>query len=317
MKILNLVPFNENQKALLNEAVTKRRGVRIVHADPENLDAKMIEEADAILGNPETKLLSHAKKLKWLQLLSAGANQYVSPGVLPEGVILTSCVGAFGLAVSEHLLAMTLSLYKKLNLYRDNQRQSKWQSEGKVKSIVGARVLIVGLGDIGYQYATKIKVLGGYTVAICRSNLSKRDFVDETHPLEELDEELSKADIVALCLPSTDETKNIINKKRLGLMRPEAVLFNVGRGDAIDTKALVEALQEKKIAGAGLDVTDPEPLPQDHALWTFPQVIITPHAAGWFNLEQTQENVAKICLENLEDFLNDKDLLQQKEVRRR
>jgi len=162
------------------------------------------------------------------------------------------------------MLSALLELYKKLHLYRDNQIESNWHYEGPVKAVYNSTALIVGLGNIDGEFAKRLKALGAYTIGIRRSDTNKPDYLDELHFMDKLETLLPCADIVALSLPSTKLTYKIINQKTLGLMKHDAVLINIGRGNAIDTDALCDALENGHILGAALDVTDPEPLPKDH-----------------------------------------------------
>ena len=168
--------------------------------------------------------------------------------------------------------------------------------------------MIVGLGDIGGEFAKRLKALGAYTIGIRRKSTNKPDYLDELHQMEQLNDLLPKADIVALSLPATKLTNGIINKKTLSLMKKDAVIINVGRGTAIDTDALCDALEKGNLLGAALDVTDPEPLPSDHRLWKIKNAIITPHVSGGYSLEETRNRIVNISVENLEAFLRGKKM---------
>ena len=143
---------------------------------------------------------------------------------------------------------------------------------------------MIGLGDIGRTFAGKMKALGCYTIGI-RRRVSEKMVAgdvaaDEVHGLEDLDRLLPRADVVALSLPGNASTFHVLNRERIGLLKPNAIVLNVGRGTAIDTDALSDALYAGKITGAALDVTDPEPLPADHPLWSAPGALITPHISA-------------------------------------
>ena len=167
------------------------------------------------------------------------------------------------------------------------------------EALIGA----MGLGDIGTAFARKMKALGCRTVGIKRRDGRKPDGVDDLYTLERLEQELPKADIVAMCLPGNDNTYYFMNRERLGKLKKEAVLLNVGRGMTLDTEALTEALQEGRLAGAALDVTDPEPLPAEHPLWDMRNVILTPHISGGYTQPEILERILDICIENLECYL--------------
>lgn len=301
--ILVLIPVDENEKRILEE---KAPGCNFTYARQKTLTTEMVQNANIIIGNPSVDRVKGSTNLEWLQLDSAGVGGFTNKGVLQDGVILTNMSGAYGLAISEYMLGVLLALFKKLHYYRDNQAESKWQYEGAVKAVHNSTALVVGLGDIGSEFAKRLKALGAYTIGIRRTNTDKPDYIDELYLMDSLESLLPKADIVALSLPATNLTNKIINKKTLGLMKKDSVLINVGRGTAIDTDALCDALEEGQLLGAAMDVTDPEPLPSDHRLWKIKSAIITPHVSGGYSLEETRKRIFNISAGNLEAFLNGK-----------
>ncbi len=305
MKIVILLPLEEYAIKKINELTSDK--CEVVYSSVDTVTAEDICDADAVLGNLPPRLLKEAKKLKWLQSSMAGTDAYLG-GVLPEGVKLTNVTGAFGLAISEHMVATVFTLYKKLHLYRDNQNKSQWLDRGEVKQIEGSTVLTVGLGDIGGNFAKKMKALGAYTIGVRRKDTSKPDYIDELVLQEDLDKVLPRADIVAMALPNTAETKGLFNRERIYSMKDGATLINVGRGNAVDTEALCDALEDGKLYAASLDVTDPEPLPSDHRMWKIENALITPHISGFFHLRKTYENIVDIFIENLTRFLDGKEL---------
>lgn len=261
------------------------------------------EAATVILGCPPPDAVAQAAALKWLQTWTAGVDSYLAPGVLPRGAALTSSVGAYGQAVSEHMFALLLALYKLLPQYRDLQRARCWEPLGKIKSLVGETVLVVGTGDIGSSFARLVKAMGAHTVGLRRDPSKGADGIDEMHPISQLDTWLPKADVVMLILPKSPDTEGLMDGRRIGLMKRDAVLLNGGRGTAVDCTALAEAMKHGHLWGAGLDVTDPEPLPANHPLWELPNCFITPHVAGGEYLEATRKRVVAIALDNLRNYL--------------
>ena len=238
---------------------------------------------------------------------SAGANEYLD-GALPEGTLLTNATGAYGLAISEHMLAVLLQIYKKLPQYWEAQREESWRDAGPVRSVCGSTVLILGLGDIGGEFARRVKALGGYTIGVRRKGLDKPDYLDELYLTDALDGLLPRADVVAMSLPGTKETYRLMNRERLYLMKQDAVLLNVGRGTTVDTDALCDLLEDGRLLGVGLDVTDPEPLPQGHRLWKAPGAYLTPHIAGGNHLAETMERIVRISAANLRAYLSGREL---------
>ena len=293
MKIVVTPPFTEEQKKHIIEAAGPERPIFRLKSE---ITEELLSDADVILGNLDNpSQVRWAYRLKWIQLNNAGTEGYCEPGLLPEGAVLTNATGAYGLAISEHMIACLFMLRKKLNLYYADQLRREWRREGHVGVIQGTTVLVIGLGDIGRTFAGKMKALGCYTIGIRRR-------VSEVHGLEDLDRLLPRADVVALSLPGNASTYHVLNRERIGLLKPNAIVLNVGRGTAIDTDALSDALYAGKITGAALDVTDPEPLPADHPLWSAPGALITPHISGGYSLPETLAQICDIFAENLERF---------------
>ena len=189
-------------------------------------------------------------------------------------------------------------------MIRQNQRQ--WAPiDRPVRGITGARVLCVGMGDIGSNFARRAHMLGAEVVGVRRTvhpDTPCPDYCLRVVAQSQLDEELPEADLIALSLPGTPETNKLFNAERFAKCKDGAILINVGRGTTVDSDALVEALRSGKIFGAGLDVTDPEPLPADHPLWGEPGAIITPHNSGKFSLPKTLDNIVDIFIHNLKRY---------------
>lgn len=297
---LNIVicfPTTEEQRARMKAACPN--GNFIFDHTPSE---EAIASAHVIAGHLGPKRLAQAKNLRWFQCDFAGVDRYVVPGVLPEDVLLTNARGAYGLAIAEHLLAGTLSLLKRLDQYHANQLEHRWRDEGNVTSLQGARVLLLGVGDIGGCYGRMVKTLGSHVTGMRLHKGEKPDWMDEQYTIEHLERELAKADIVAMSLPGTALTGGIMNLERMKYMKPTALLVNGGRGSTVVTDDLSTALRQGVIAGAFLDVCDPEPLPADHPLWDAPRAVITPHIAGYYHLPQTVNNINEIVIHNLEAY---------------
>lgn len=270
-----------------------------------------VDWADIILGNLSPSYLRGQEKLLWLQTNSAGVEAYTAPGVLAENTLLTNATGAYGLAISEHMLGMLLEIMKKLELYRDAQKTGRWDSRGRVASVYGSTVLVLGMGDIGGEFGRRCKALGAKVIGVRRQIRQKPDYADEVHTMEDLDRLLPQADVVAVTLPGTSATRNLINRERVEKMKPGAVFLNVGRGFIVDTEALCDALESGRLSGAGVDVTEPEPLPPEHRMWRIPTAVITPHISGYYHLKETHERIVRIFVENLKRFFAGEPLRNQ------
>lgn len=305
LQILVLIPTQEHQKSLLKSKVKE---AEFTFIDSSEVTDKQIKQADIIIGNPPIKMLHGSENLKWLQLNSAGYDNYLGEGILSSDTILTNASGAYGLAISEYMVCGLLMLWKKMPFYVEQQKLAQWSDGGAVKSIFGSTILIVGFGDIGNEFAKRVKAMGAHVIGIRRNIDQKPDYVDELYTMDYLDELLPKVDAVSLSVPATKETYHLINEKRLSSMKSDAVLINVGRGTAIDSDALCEALNQGEIGGAYLDVTDPEPLEKQHPLWHAKNVIITPHITGGFHLPETLNRIIQISADNLGAFTLNKPL---------
>jgi phosphoglycerate dehydrogenase-like enzyme len=313
-KALVLFQTDEDFRKKLALVLANYHILFIENANPFKIDSASVDEPAAadtviIFGNPPVDLLRRCPRLKWVQLQSAGSDNYTG-GEFEPGVLFTNATGVYGHAVSEHMTAMTLEIVKKLHLYRDEQLAGRWHhGRGKVKSIQGALVLVVGLGDLGSGYARRMKGLGAYVIGVRRTAQAKPDYVDEQYQADKLDELLPRADVVCLMLPGTKDSAGLFNRERLAKMKKGAIILNGGRGSAIDTEALCDALESGALDGAGLDVTAPEPLPPGHRLWKIENAVITPHISGGRTMPQTGAYMMDLNLKNAARFVKGEKLV--------
>lgn len=298
--ILVTIPVEDRHKEYLERAGA---GCRFSYTSPGGVTEEELGQAEIIIGNVKPQMLKDAGELQWIQLNTAGSDNYCAPGILRPGVVLTNASGAYGLAISEYMVGMTFMLQNRFYQYYRNQMNHQWKDQGRVISVCGSVTLSVGMGDIGGEYARKMKALGSYILGVRRTPGEKPEYVDELYTAVELDRLLPRADFVALSLPGGSATRHMMDERRLRLMKPGAFLLNVGRGTAIDTDALCRVLKEGHLGGCGVDVTDPEPLPPDHPLWDAPRMVITPHISGQYHLQEALERIVRIAGENLEKFL--------------
>lgn len=264
-----------------------------------------IGNADVLVvsGMWNNDLIDLAKRLRFIQSISAGVDQYARSSLEARGIRLASAQGVNSRAVSEHALSLILALTRRLHEARDNQRKSLWRGMisdlGQREDELGGKtIIIVGLGGIGSRLAKIAKVLDLRVIGVKRDVGSGGGDVDEVRGFKELDTIIPEADFVVLTCPLTDETENLINARRLALMKGSAFLVNVARGRCVHEAALIEALEQGHIAGAALDVTAEEPLRRESPLWTMDNVLLTPHSAG--ETRRYEDNVIDLLLENLE-----------------
>ena len=241
-------------------------------------------DAEVIIGSCPAGLIRESDKLVWVQIFSAGAERCLAIDKLSSGeVLLTNGQKMTAHAIGEHAVAMALSLARGLvrhgHLMPDGKWDRNWARSGGIYSVNGKTMLVVGLGGIGSETAKRAKALGMRVIATRNSSREGPDYVDYVGLSDELESLVAEADIIVNSLPLTPETRGLFDADLFASVKPRAYFINVGRGGTVVTDALVDALESGHLAGAGLDVTDPEPLPEDHLLWQMNNVIITPHVS--------------------------------------
>ena len=265
------------------------------------LSPELAAQYEVLYGLPTPKLLPLMTELKWFHSAAAGVDAYVKKELYADpDAILTNSAGAYGPTISEHILMVILMLFRQYPFFDEIVRSHDWVQEVPMRSIYGSRITVLGTGDIGTTFAQKAKALGAaHICGVRRSAKPAASCYDETVTYKELDRVLPETEILVMALPSTPETTEILNRERIALLPENAIVVNVGRGTAIEQDALMDALNEGRIAGAALDVMVPEPLPKNHPLWTTKNLLLTPHCAGNFSLGLTEDlNVDRFC-ENL------------------
>ena len=305
-RILVTLPVTDFHKNRLEHNVTN---CEFLYVPVSEVTASMVQNSEIIIGNVPASYIKASSKLELLQLNTAGADSYILPGILASNTILTNATGAYGKAVAEHMFAMMLSLQKKLHLYRDDRANGDWNDYGTVTSITDATITIVGLGDIGLTFARLAKALGAaYVIGLKSRKSDCPKEVDELHLMNDFYEVVVKSDVVVSFLPKTPATFRLFNAEFFSQMKKTAIFLNGGRGTSVDQEALLWAIQNQEISAAGLDVTDPEPLPSEHPLWKERNIMITPHVAGYYHLPATLDKIVEISATNLEKFLASKPL---------
>lgn len=269
----------------------------------DDATAEDVKGKEIVVGSIPPKAFKGADELKFVQLNSAGAERYVAPGIIPDGVVIANGAGAYGLAVAEHMAAMTFTLIRHFSEFRVQQTRHEWKELGRIISVENSTIAVLGLGDIGGRYAKMMNALGAHVIGLRKTDKPKPDYIEDQYTIDRLDEIIGRADIIAMVLPGGKDTENIIDARRISLMKDGVYLINVGRGSSVNPDALKAALKSGKIAGAALDVTSPEPLPKDDELWDMENVLITPHIAGKLFLDKTVENLIEIGSANIRAYL--------------
>jgi phosphoglycerate dehydrogenase-like enzyme len=269
----------------------------------EELEAH-IGEADVLVvsGLWRDALIPRARRLRFIQSISAGTDQYGRAALAAAGIRLASAQGANARAVSDHAMALILALARRLPEARDNQARHVWRSmigdPTRREDELGERtLLVVGLGRIGGRLARLARAFDMHVIGLRRDKLAGAEGASEVHGIDRLAEMLPRADYVALTCPLTPQTEGLIGKAAFDRMKPSAHLVNCARGRVVDEPALIAALRQGRIAGAGIDVACEEPLPQDSPLWDMKQVLVTPHTAG--ETQRYEENIIDLLIENL------------------
>lgn len=298
--VLVTLPVEERHKPKLEAAGPD---CEFIYVGLNGATPELVQRADIILGCVPAGMIQASPKLGLLQLYSAGTDPYIVPGVLHENTVLTNATGAYDKAVGEHAFAMVLTLQKKLHRYRDAQNAHRWTDFGQVCSLSDCTVVVVGLGNIGLHFARLCKAMGAYVIGVKRRPGPCPEGVDELCLTDELDSVLPRADVLASFLPGTGATKAMYTAERFAAMKNSAVFVNCGRGNAVKTEVLIDALQSGQIAAAGIDVCETEPLPENSPLWEQENLLITPHVSGNFHLPDILEKIVDLSAQNLRAYL--------------
>ena len=290
----------------LQNLVDQAGPMEVRYLPVERFTARHAADAAFLFGFPDQILLSQAPGLQWLHLPSAGADRYADLSLYAnDRVTLTTSAGVYGAPMAEHILMLFFALARGL--------VDPHTTSGTQRELYGATVALLGLGDVGRTLAARLSAFGATVLGMRRNLLdNKPPHVHELFDAHTLHLMLARADFVACCLPLTRETDRLLDAAAFHAMKPGAIFVNVGRGAVVDTEALVDALNAGHLWGAGLDVTDPEPLPANHPLRQMSNVILTNHSAGesWqtpqrilaFFEKQLARYLANRRLENMVDF---------------
>jgi len=295
-------------------------GVEIIPVSSAAEAASEAADAQVLIGYCDQEILAAAPVLHWVQTFSSGVERCLAnPGMHQGNKLLTNGQRIGSPALAEHAIAMMLALARGLDVYHSNQLNGVWQrnielGSGEFLDLEGRTVLIVGLGGIGTQTAKRAHGLGMRVVATRGSRREGPAYVEYVGLADEMNELAASADVVINTAPLTERTRGIFNAEFFTVMKPTAYFISVGRGASTVTSDLVAALEKGEIAGAGLDVTDPEPLPEGHQLWTMPRVIISPHAAG--RSDRSRDRLFLLVEENLRRYIAGEPMLSVVNIER-
>lgn len=268
-----------------------------------------VKEAEIIAGwnrRIEQEVLSQDSNLRWIQSWSAGVNSFPLEQLKVREILLTTASGVHAYPISETIFAMMLGFTRNIHTYVRNQLKKQWDDTNLKLEIHDKTIGIIGVGEIGLETAKIAKAFGMKVIGV-RNSGKQAKFVDEMYKTEQLPTVLKQCDFVIVCLPLTKKTHHLFGKEQFKQMKSTAFFVNIGRGEIVDENALISALRNGKIAGAGLDVFEKEPLQEDSPLWDLENVIITPHTAG-STAQYDQRVIENILIPNLKNYLSGNDL---------
>jgi phosphoglycerate dehydrogenase-like enzyme len=294
-------------------------GVAVVAAADRAAAAREAADADALIGECVAEVIQAGPRLRWVQRMYAGVERCVAiPAFTERGIVLTNMQKVAGSVMAEHVMAFMFGLTRGFPAYLPAQAKGEWADEAVPESrmweVKGRTMLVVGLGGIGTEVAKRAHALGMTVIATRNSGTDGPDYVAEVGLADKLLPFAGRADVIVSTLPLTPQTKGLMNRAFFDAAKRGALFINVGRGATVVTDDLLAALNDGRLGGAGLDVTDPEPLPADHPLWRAPNVIITPHVSA--SLEGNEVPRWLLARENLRRYVAGGKLLSEVDVRK-
>lgn len=287
-------------------------GRRLVFSTDRDVIEAELDRIDVVLGDLPRDLLVRMPVLQWFQQFGTGVEwMQKNPGTAEASFVLTNCSDNHSMVVADQMFALILAMSRDIPRFVRAQDQRKWDSpnslgDSRFIELRGKTMLLVGLGSIGRELAKRGAIFGMRITGVRRYANKAVDGVDEIYSIDHLNTAASQADIVAVCLPNTSDTKKLFDSSFFAAMKSSAFFFNIGRGTTVDELALEDALRSNSIAGAGLDVFNTEPLPQDSTLWSAPNLLITPHMGGFY--DRVIETWTQIALDNLQRYDEGKSL---------
>ena len=305
MKVL-VGPNSMGLERALPEFERTYSGIEFVHVAEHDALTEAIADADIYVGWLSQAAFGAAKRLQWIQSPSSGVNYYLAiPGFPESDVLLTSASGTHGACLAESVLGMILAFTRGIRDGVFAQQQHTWAGRTirpKLAELTGSTMGIIGFGAVGRALAKRAQVFDLRITAVDLFPADKPEYVSALWGLDHLDDLLRESDYVVVTVPYTPQTDGMIGADQLAVMKPTAMLVGISRGGIIEQGALAQALREKRLAAAAIDVCKPEPLPADSELWDLENLLITPHIAGGTQFER--QHVLDIFRENMGRFLN-------------
>ncbi|MGI9072862.1 MAG: D-2-hydroxyacid dehydrogenase [Bryobacteraceae bacterium] len=304
--------ISDEDSALVEELQGVTTQARIVPVTEANV-MKEIVDADAFIGEITSPQVRAGKNLKWVGVMSAGVERVLFPkdgssDLRNSNITLTNNKIVQGPEIADHALAMLLMLSRNLYVLYKNDQQQIWNPRSfHGIELNGKTAVVVGVGGIGTQIAVRANAFGMTVIGVDTEDKPFLPFLKRVVKPDQLDDVLPQADVVFISVPDTPKSHKMMGARQFQLMKKNSYFVAVSRGGIYDMNGLVKALDEKRLAGAGVDVTDPEPLPKDHALWRFQNVIITPHIAG--RSDQDTVRMIGTIKENIRRFVEGKPLI--------
>jgi len=295
--------------------------MRVVHLPRYDHIAEELQDTDIFVGfslRPEQFVL--ARKLKWLHSTAAGVGQLMYPELRKSGIEVTNASGVHRIPMAEHIVGTLIALSRRFPDCFRYQQQSRWAQQElwnapvRPRELRGQILLFIGFGAIGREVATIIRPLGMRVWAVTLSGRAEEGLAEQLFPASKLHEALPQADFVVLAAPETPETHKLIGAREFALMKASAYFLNVSRGALVDEPALISAVEQRKIAGAALDVASQEPLPPESPLWRLDNAFITPHMSAVS--EHLWERQTDLLMENLERWFAGGELLNRVDLNR-
>lgn len=312
--------LSDRNKRDISDCAAENGFEAVFFEDNREADGK-VSGTEILYAGGGASIIPQMPDLRWCHTAFAGVGPYVESGVFGPGkAILTNSSGAYGRAIGEHVIMVTLMLMRQMPEYSRVIARHGWDKDLPIRSIAESSIVIAGTGDVGSGAAIRFKALGAKKVTGFNRSGRAAEAFDEVYPFEQFDDYFSdpanaaETDVLLLCVPGTAESEGLLSDRRIRMLSPKTFVINVGRGAVVDQAALTEALYERRIAGAALDVMTPEPLPEDDPLWTAPNCIITPHISGDMCLPYTVDRTVEFFCENMRHYTAGEEMIKLVDV---